>query len=98
MQTQPDLFVPPAFWGKYPPYGAPQTSTINTRSPRPPVEDGPGPPPLGMAIPTLGVGTIVPYPGAITSPAQLGQPSLDPSGNLILTENRTGKSYKLTPS
>jgi hypothetical protein len=43
--AQPDsgvgVFHPPAFWGKYPPYGAPQTSKINTAKPKPPDELGP---------------------------------------------------------
>jgi hypothetical protein len=33
MQTLPDKFTPPAFWGKYPSFGAPQTTQINSKIP-----------------------------------------------------------------
>lgn len=43
MQTPPDKFTPPAFWGTYPHYSQNgQTSRINTRYPDPPWEAGPG--------------------------------------------------------
>jgi hypothetical protein len=111
MQTAPDKFTPPANWGKYPPYGAPQTSKINTAGTPPPWELGPGPAdpnisavkvqaPVGngygpVGQGTIGVGNIVTVPPQ-GSPAQL-RFYLNPDGNLYALDAR-GKAYVISPS
>lgn len=91
-ENGPQAFVPPAFWGKYPSLGAPQTSHINTRNPPPPMETGPGygnqfgyAPPIGSSLAGIQQQKTI-YPGPAQAQASGSRANLvfrvDQNGNL----------------
>jgi hypothetical protein len=108
MQTAPQNFVPPASWGRYPPFGGNQTGHINTAQPPPPWELGPGPAdpnisavkvqaPSGNGYGPVGQGTInVGNPVTVASqppPAQVR--FYVASGQLYALDNLTGQAFAI---
>lgn len=102
MQTAPDVFTPPAFWGQYPAFGSGQTSVINTSVPKPATQtapdygDGQGlgiGQPIGNGMAGLQADKTV-YPGTASSgaPAQMTW-TVDASGALHSRDNVTNKVF-----
>jgi hypothetical protein len=110
MQTAPDKFAPPSFWGIYPPFSAGgQNSKINTAQPPPPWELGPGPAdpnisavaiqaPSGNGYGPVGQGTI----GVGTKVTVQPQPPpaqvrlyVGADGKLYALDNVTGQAFAI---